>query len=121
MNKKNLKKQKEKLIKEKREIEKILSSFAKKNKEIRGDWKTKFPYFGSETIEQEENADEVEEYDNLLSVEHRLELKLLDIKRALEKIENGKSYGICEKCGKEIETRKLDVVPETKFCSRCVE
>lgn len=119
MDKKDLEKQKEKLLKEKEDIEKLLFSFASKNKGIKGDWKTKFPYFGDETIEQEENADEVEEYNNLLSVEYRLELRSLDVKRALEKIERKKSYGICEKCGKEIEEGRLKALPEAKFCSKC--
>ncbi len=115
-----IQKQKEKLLIEKKNLEKILVSFAKKNKKLRDDWSTKFPYFGEETSGKEKSEDEVEEYHNLLSVEHRLELKLLDVKRALEKIEKNKGYGVCEKCGRKINKRRLEVIPEAKFCSRCV-
>jgi RNA polymerase-binding transcription factor DksA len=121
MRKALIKEQKEHLLKEKREIEKALSSFAKKGGGGRGDWKTNFPQFGSHTSEQDENADEVEEYVNLLPVEHRLELRLLDIKRALEKLEKGKNYGICEKCGKKVKEQRLKTIPETKFCSECAK
>jgi len=114
-----LKQLKQKLEEEKAELEKILSSFSKKARKKTNDWETKFPQFGSHTSEQDENADEVEEYTNLLPLEHRLELQLLDVKRALEKIEKDKNYGICEKCGKEISKERLMIIPETKFCSKC--
>lgn len=113
-----LKLQKEKLLKEKKNIEKILSNFAHKDRKIKNNWNTDFPQFGTRTSEQDENADEVEEYANLLPVEYRLELKLLDIERALKKIEK-KKYGICEKCGKEISKGRLKALPEAKFCSKC--
>ncbi|HOK35168.1 MAG TPA: TraR/DksA C4-type zinc finger protein [Candidatus Pacearchaeota archaeon] len=110
---------KKKLEEEKEELEKILSSFSEKDKKITNNWKTKFPQFGQHTSEQDENVDEVEEYTNLLPVEHRLELQLLDVNRALEKIKKGKVYGICEKCGKEIEESRLKIIPETKICAKC--
>ncbi|MDD5551917.1 MAG: TraR/DksA C4-type zinc finger protein [Candidatus Pacebacteria bacterium] len=119
MKKKFLEEQKEKLLKEKENIKEALSSFAKKDKSLRNNWETKFPQFGNTTSEQDENADEVEEYTNLIPIENRLELKLLDINRALEKIERKNQYGLCEKCGKEIKTERLKMIPETKFCSEC--
>lgn len=117
MEKKLLEKLKQKLELEKEELEKILSSFSSET--TPGDWETKFPQFGQHTSEQDENVDEVEEYTNLLPIEHRLELQLLDVNRALEKIKKDKTYGICENCGREIEEGRLEAVPETKFCSKC--
>jgi len=119
MEKNFLEEQKEKLLKEKKDTKEALSSFAKKDKSLRNNWETEFPQFGNTTSEQDENADEVEEYTNLIPVENRLELKLLDINRALQKIEREKQYGLCEKCGKEIKTERLKMIPETKFCSEC--
>jgi RNA polymerase-binding transcription factor DksA len=114
-----LKEQKEKLLKEKKELEKILSGFAKKSKIKKSyNWETKYPQFGEYTT-QEDDADEVEEYTNLLPVENRLELKLLDVKRALEKIEKRRSYGFCERCSKKIAIGRLKAMPEAKFCSKC--
>jgi DnaK suppressor protein len=116
--KKDLKeKLKKRLEKEKREIEKELKGFAKKDLKLPEDWDTKFPKFNGETG-FEAKAEEVEEYERLLPVEHALELKLAEIERALEKIKKGK-YGICEKCGKEIEEKKLKANPATRYCSKC--
>lgn len=40
------------------------------------------------------------------------------IRAALGRIEDG-SYGICLKCGDEISSERLDVVPATPFCRNC--
>lgn len=116
MNKELLSELKQKLEKSKTSLETNLRSFAVKDKE--GDnWETKFPVEENcDDIECE--TDEVEEYENLLPVEHTLELKLRDVNIALEKIEKGE-YGKCEKCQKEIEEERLKVIPETKTCTSC--
>lgn len=41
-----------------------------------------------------------------------------EIDSALERIDNG-SYGICNHCGKEIEEKRLEVIPYTDVCSKC--
>jgi len=114
-----IKKFKKRLEKEREEIEKQLMEFAKK-REIPGDWETKFPHFDGESGSGalERAADEVEEYETLRSIEQSLELKLRDINLALEKIKKG-NYGICEKCGKEIEIDRLEAIPEARFCKNC--
>lgn len=118
MNQDTIKELKEKLTKEKAGIEEELKKFASKDEKPKGDWDTKFPNFdsnaaGGSALETE--ADEVEEYERRLPIEHSLELKLTDINSALGKIEKG-NYGICEKCGKEIEEERLKTIPEAKFC-----
>jgi RNA polymerase-binding transcription factor DksA len=40
------------------------------------------------------------------------------IRAALARIEAGE-YGYCVKCGKEISTERLDVLPATPFCRDC--
>jgi DnaK suppressor protein len=114
-----IKKFKEKLEKEKEEIEKSLEEFAKKGK-IPDDWETKFPHYDGESGSGalERAADEIEEYENLRSLEQVLEMKLKNINLALKKIERG-NYGICEKCQREIEVERLETIPETRFCSKC--
>ena len=42
------------------------------------------------------------------------------IDAALDRYEAG-TYGICAKCGDEIEEARLDVVPETPFCAACAK
>ncbi len=118
MNKKILSELEENLKKEKISLEKELESFATEDKDIKGNWAAK--RINTEDTDMEEKADDVEEYDNLLSLEHSLELKLKDVNLALEKI--GKNeYGVCEKCGKEIEEKRLMVCPEAKLCIKCNE
>jgi len=121
VNKKLLNELKTQLEKEKRTIEEELKKFAKKDEKLKGDWDTRFPKWdGSETgsAALEKAADEVEEYSTLLPIEHSLELRLKNINLALEKIEKGR-YGNCEKCGKEIDEKRLKISPEARFCLRC--
>lgn len=120
MNKKILQELKEKLEKEKENVEKELSSFAKKDEKPVGDWETKYPSFNGGTGGQrlEQAADEVEEYVTLLPIEANLELKLQAINSALEKIKKG-NYGKCEKCKKAINLERLKVYPEAQTCLRC--
>jgi len=121
MKKKNLKELKEELEKEKSRIEEELKKIAKRDEKLPGDWNTIFPKWDGTTSggsRLETAADEVEEYSTLLPIEYSLELHLKNIELALEKIKKGK-YGICEKCGKEIEEERLRISPEARYCSRC--
>lgn len=121
MKKELLDKLKQKLEKEKDQIEEELKRIAKKDEKFPGDWDTRFPVFnggesGGGLLEKE--ADELEQYGTNLPLEYTLELRLKNVDLALEKIKTGK-YGICEKCGKEIEERRLEVVPEARLCLKC--
>lgn len=121
MTKKEIEKIKEKLEAEKKSIEIELKKFAEKDEGLKGDWDTRYPEFqsgasGSQLME--EAADEVEEYVTLLPIEHSLEVRLLDINKALEKIKKGK-YGKCEKCGKKIEEQRIKAYPAAKLCGKC--
>ncbi len=120
MNKKLLTELKEKLEEQKASIEAELGKFAKKDENLKGDWDTKFPKANSGAGGQilEDAADQVEEYVNLLPVEHNMELRLQNINLALEKIKKGK-YGKCENCGKKIDEERLKVYPEARQCGKC--
>jgi RNA polymerase-binding transcription factor DksA len=118
MDKKIIDELKEKLEIEKQSAEKELEKFAKKDDSPKGDWETKYP--NRENGNMEEEADEVQEYDNMLPIEYSLELKLKNINSALEKIKSG-TYGFCENCKKEIEEDRLRACPEAKTCLKCNE
>ncbi len=51
--------------------------------------------------------------------------RLKDVQRALLNIEQGGSglceYGWCQHCGDNIDIRRLEVKPESKFCVKCQE
>ena len=138
MNEKLLKESKRKLERAKEVIEKSLERFAKKDKNLKGDWDALFPLWngdsGSSALERA--ADQVEEFGNLLSLEYSLETKLKNINSALEKInlsprlkvnaERSRSikkggYGKCETCKKEINKERLKICPEAKVCLKCEE
>jgi len=120
MTEKFLKELKEKLKKQKAEIESQLQGFAKRDQKVKGDWDTKYPAtdggVGSQALE--DAADQVEEYVTLLPLEYNLELRLRDVDLALDKIKK-KKYGKCEKCKKKISKQRLKVYPEARFCSKC--
>ena len=120
MIKKLLKELKEKLEKQKVEIENHLQTFATEDKKLKGDWDTRYPKFNGGTGSQilEDAADQVEEYITLLPLEHNLELRLQSINLALEKIKKAK-YGKCEKCGKKISEDRLKIYPEARRCFKC--
>ena len=115
MNKGLLAELKEKLEKEKVAIKKQLATFADQDPNLKGDWDTRFPDFDGSL---EEAADEVEEYTSRLPVEFSLETRLRNINLALEKIKKGK-YGKCEECGKEIDDKRLKVLPAARLCMKC--
>lgn len=110
-----IEKLKQQLNSEKNRITEELNDIAKPNPKLKGDWNTKFPNMSDRTAELDENADEIEEYENTLPIEYELETHLANINAAIEKIKSGK-YGICENCGKEIPLERLEAVPEAKFC-----
>ena len=110
-----LQESKEKLEKEKAALEKQLHTFADQDPNIKGDWDSRFPKFDGNL---EEAANEVEEYTTRLPVEFSLETRLKDIALALEKIEKG-NYGKCEDCDKEIEEKRLSIMPAARLCMKC--
>jgi RNA polymerase-binding transcription factor DksA len=46
--------------------------------------------------------------------------RLVEIVQALRRLED-ETFGICESCGKQIEIRRLEVVPQTRLCLKCQE
>jgi len=120
INEKTVQKLKRKLKEEKKSLEDELKKFAKKSKRLKGDWEADFPLFNGETggAALEAAADEIEEYENILPVEHSLEVRLQNVNLALKKIKKD-VYGICEKCKKEIEIERLKVYPEAITCLKC--
>jgi len=105
------------LTEKKAKITAQLETFAGKSKDLKGDFDTRFEQIGDRP---EENASEVEMYENNLGVEHQLEKDLAAINEALVKMESG-AYGICANCGKSqtIDINRLKAFPEAKTCIKC--
>ncbi|PIP26796.1 MAG: hypothetical protein CO140_04810 [Candidatus Moranbacteria bacterium CG_4_9_14_3_um_filter_40_7] len=115
LDKKTLAELKTRLLKEKAELEKNLEQIAKPLDKKSGDYETAFEEIGTS---KEDNATEIEQYSDNFSVETVLEKKLQNIIQALQKMEN-RTYGICEKCQKEIDLNRLEANPSAKKCLKC--
>ncbi|MDD4662030.1 MAG: TraR/DksA family transcriptional regulator [Candidatus Pacebacteria bacterium] len=115
-----IEKQKESLEKEKKDLERLLSEFATKDKEDGDNWKTNYTNIDPEEVDPEEEANEVEEFVDLLPQEYTLEIKLKNVNESLEKIEKG-TYGICESCGRMILEERLEANPSAKKCLECLD
>lgn len=73
--------------------------------------------FGSDVDHFDEEADEAEEVGNQLAIGQDLKNRLAEVDIALGKIQSG-GYGICEKCGENIEHEILAIDPESRFCKK---
>lgn len=95
-----------------------LRSIAVPDGGVKGNWIAKFPKFEREEsgshANMDEEADEVEEYEARLEAEHSLESRLLEVTKALERIQNNR-YGRCGKCNRPINTERLRANPAAEF------
>lgn len=106
------------LLAKREKIAAELATFAGENKNIKDDFDTKFQQIGDRP---EENASEVEVYEDNLGVEHSLEKDLAAIDKALERMEDG-TYGLCYNCGDKpqpIGIDRLKAFPEAETCINC--
>ena len=115
MDKKQLAEFKTALLVEKDKLEKSLSKIARPVDTKIGDYQTTFEDLGSA---KEDNATEMEQYTDNLSVEVALEKKLQDVIMALQKIEAG-TYGLCENCHQPIDLDRLKINPSARTCTKC--
>ena len=63
-------------------------------------------------------AEEQYGHARVIAIKAELNNKARQIKKALGKVKKGK-YGICEDCGKMIDTDRLAVFPEATKCIKC--
>lgn len=95
-----------------------LSSIADPDPAAKGDWHARFPKFEivetSSSSGREIEQDEIEEYEMRLAEEQSLESRLLEVSKALERIQKG-TYGTCKKCGKAIPAERLKANPAAEF------
>lgn len=58
---------------------------------------------------------EMFERERAVSILQRVDLKLADVNRALQRLEAG-TYGSCEACGRPIARARLEARPAARFC-----
>lgn len=71
------------------------------------------PDFAEQAVERQN--DEV-----IYGLNESAKTELIQVKKALERIENGE-YGICQECGREIPMERLKAIPYTSYCVECLE
>ena len=107
---------KAKLETEKSLLEKELENVGHKNPDDQSDWEADSPEDRDVSLADENTvADASEEYGDNIAVLSALEKRYKDIKQSLSDIEGGK-YGLCEACGKEIESDRLEANPSARTC-----
>lgn len=109
----------EKLEEEKKLLESELKDLGKVDKS--GDWEaTPDTETSSQEVQDEADmAEKSEDYQERSIKLNTLEIRLSDINKALGKIEAG-NYGVCESCGKEIESDRLEANPAAPTCKECM-
>jgi len=115
MDKATLKKIQAQLLEEKGKLENQLAQFSAKNAHNPDDYNAVFPQYGEK---EEDNAVEVAQYSDNLTLERTLESALRDVKKALTAVEKG-TYGTCRYCKQPIDERRLLARPTSASCIDC--
>ena len=114
LDQKTIEELKQKLLTEKKILERELSSIATPDPKMKGDWDTRFPNMGEKSDfasgALEERGDEIEEYTTELSEEYSMESRLKEVNAALAGMQKG-TYGKCAKCGEDIPLERLQANP----------
>lgn len=69
-------------------------------------------------VDAEEGDPDLIEREKNVALVSQLEVKQAGVQAALRSIEKGK-YGVCERCGKEIDPERLEVRPDATLCLPC--
>lgn len=65
-------------------------------------------------------AEEQVGHERVVALKEQVDRRMIQIKKALTRMKVGK-YGICEKCGKMIDTDRLMIMPEATSCADCAK
>ncbi|OGL94614.1 hypothetical protein A2348_01740 [Candidatus Uhrbacteria bacterium RIFOXYB12_FULL_58_10] len=107
---------KQQLLEEQARIEMELSKFSHRNtKASEPDTQVDFKDVGNE---EGDNASEVAQFSDNLSLEEELEKAVRDIASAIKMIEAG-TYGTCKYCKLPIDERRLLARPTSSSCIQC--
>lgn len=103
------------LVNEQTKLEKELSSFAHRNPKSSDSFDVDYPEVGTD---EGENAAEVAQFSDNLSLEQELENALKDVKSALNAIAK-EEYGACKYCKQAIDEARLRIRPTSTSCVAC--
>lgn len=100
---------------EKNKLEAELQNIAHRNNKASNTFDADFPSHGDK---EDENAAEVAEFSDNLSLESELGSALKDVHSALRAIDNG-TYGKCKYCQQIIDPQRLLARPTSTSCIAC--
>jgi RNA polymerase-binding transcription factor DksA len=106
---------KEKLLKEKAELEAEMAKVGRKDPDNPSTWEAAPADRDVSQADENTVADSIEEFEENSAILNTLDARYKDIKSGLDKIEKG-VFGTCQVCGKEIETDRLDANPAARTC-----
>jgi RNA polymerase-binding transcription factor DksA len=112
---------KDKLEQELSELESELQSVGRVNPENPGDWEPRPADQDILASDPNELGDKFDQYEENTAILKPLEIRYNKIKSALQKIESGSGFGVCEICGKEIESDRLGADPAAPTCKADME
>ncbi|PCI27847.1 hypothetical protein COB55_04995 [Candidatus Wolfebacteria bacterium] len=104
---------KELLESEQKQLEEELSTIGFHPADNPADWKAKPTDKESNRPDSNDEADAIANFETNTAILKQLEIRLLNVKRALGKIESGK-YGIDEIDGENIEIERLEANPAAR-------
>jgi RNA polymerase-binding transcription factor DksA len=80
------------------------------------------PFKGTDRVTENTSLDDTatEQFGHaqVEAMKEQLDKRMVQIRKALTMIKIGK-YGVCDDCGKMIETKRLMIEPEATFCASC--
>lgn len=110
------KKIKEKLENERDVLLKQMQDFGKLNPET-NEWEATPEEMSYVETDQNDMADRFEDFESKSSMIRALEPRLQEILRAIKNV-NKESFGKCEVCKKDIETKRIEVLPSARTCKK---
>ncbi len=116
MDKNTLEHFKQRLVEEQARLEAELNDIGHADPLQKDSFTADYPESGSNS--EDDNAQEIAEYADDLSIEARLEAELKDVSKALESVEKG-TYGTCKYCQKPIDQKRLEARPASSSCIEC--
>jgi len=95
-----------------------LKKLEKSKKEISSEDPFKDELRVSDNASPDTDAAEQDGHARTSALKNSLDRKIVQTRKALSRVKVGK-YGICEECGKMIDTDRLMAFPETTICIKC--
>lgn len=111
-----IEKMKNRLEEERARLERDLGDMGHPDPQNPGQYQPDYPE--SQSNSDDDNALEMTEYSDDLSLDAKLESELRDTRKALEAIEKG-TYGVCKYCKRDIQEARLEARPTSSSCIAC--